>query len=178
MSDYKITLAVRNKVPVQVSGTRHLVCDNADYMLTLDLDEDWDAYETKTVLFVLPGGAGTIPVLTEEDTCRIPVIQKPGTMRIGVTAGEELRTSREFEIVVLRSIRTVADDEAETVPPDLAQQIIERLDEIDEKLESGGGGSGGGVNVEYDPETGDLTITSLSGGVVYDPETGNLTIGG
>lgn len=165
MSEYEITMAIRRKVPLQTGGVKSLVCDNGDYTLRIDGDEEWAEHGIKTVLFVLPGGAGTVTVLTEEDVCRIPVITKPGTLRIGVTAGEELRTTREMEIPVTRSIRTVAGEEVPQVPPDVTQQIITRLDKLER------------VQIEYDPETGDMTIRLPSGTVDYDPGTGNLTIG-
>lgn len=60
------------------------------------------------------------------------------------------------------------------IPASETERILARL----EKLEEGGTGGGGSINVTYDDTTGELTITSASGGVVYDEATGELTIGG
>lgn len=130
MNDYNITIAIKNKVPILVSGPRYLVCDNSDYTLTLETDEEWAAYATKTVLVVLPGGSA-YAVLTSGDKCTLPILPRPGEIRIGVQAGE-LHTSMDLPYAVKRSIATIAGEEATEIPPDLAQQIITRLDALEE----------------------------------------------
>ena len=147
MAKYDIEMKVQEKMAYHAGGQSMMVCDNADYELVLDLDEEWEAYETVTVLFTLPAYHGTIEVLCTDGRCKIPVVQTPGVLRIGVTAGAELHTTRWMEINVLPSIRTTAGRETAAVPPDVAQQIIERLDE----LEKGGGSGGGSGGVAFEP---------------------------
>lgn len=183
MNDYNIVIGIRNKVPVRLSGPDYIVCDNSNYTVTLVTDGEWDEFRTKTVLFVLPSSRrNTASVLTEENACQVPVIQRPGTLTIGVTAGN-IRTTRELELQVRPSVRTLAGAEAAEVPPDLAQQIIQRQDLLEERVEeleeNGGGGDCGGVSVTFDEATGELLITSSHPDtVVFNPETGELTIGG
>lgn len=140
----EFVISVRDKVPRVVSGVQNMVCDNGNYTISLDLDSEWDDYRTLTVLFVLPRDSGTVATLCTGRTCAVPVVSVPGTMQIGITAGEVLRTSRPAEIYVRESIRTKAGEEVATVPPDVTQQIIDRID----ALEKGGGGSGGGTAFE------------------------------
>ena len=140
---YEIKMRVQEKAAFYAGGEVKIVCDNADYELVLDLDAEWDPFETVTVLFTLPVCQGTIEVLCTGRRCAVPQIQVPGVLRVGVTAGEQLHTTRWMEVNVIPSIRTSAGREAATIPPDLAQQIIERLDELEN---SGGGGSGGGTS--------------------------------
>lgn len=137
---YEINMTVKEKKTIYAGIQSVMICDNADYELVLELDEEWDSYETVTVLFKLPGHQGTIGTLCTGRRCPVPLVQVPGMLRIGVTAGTELHTTRWMEINVLPSIRTIAGREAAEIPPDLAQQIIERLDELEK-----GGGSGGGT---------------------------------
>jgi len=136
MSDHQITMVVRDKIPV-LSGERYIVCHNEDYALILDLDAEWDAYDTVTVLFHMPRG-GTVTVLSEGRRCAVPACTEQGIMRVGITAGNVLRTSTPAEITVLRSARNDAEEEAVTMPPDITQQIIERQDELEKKIEHGG----------------------------------------
>lgn len=130
MNEYNITVAVKNKVPILVSGPRYLVCDNSDYTITLETDEEWVPYTTKTVLIVVPGGSA-YAVLTEKDRCALPILTRPGEIRIGVQAGE-LHTSMDLPYAVKRSIATLAGDEATEIPPDVAQQLISRLDNLEQ----------------------------------------------
>ena len=145
MSDHQITMVVRDKIPV-LAGERYIVCHNEDYELILDLDAEWDAYDTVTVLFHMPRGGGTVTVLSEGRKCAVPACTEQGIMRVGITAGNVLRTSTPAEITVLRSARNDADEDAVTMPPDITQQIIERQDELEKKIDGmtpGGGGTGG-----------------------------------
>ena len=135
---YEIEMKVQGKAAFYAGGETKIVCDNADYELVLDLDAEWDSHETVTVLFALPACRGTVEVLCTGRRCKIPVVQVPGSLRIGVTAGEQLHTTRWMETTVIPSIRTAAGDTVAEVPPDITQQIIERLDELEK-----GGGSGG-----------------------------------
>lgn len=142
MSDHQITMVVRDKIPV-LSGERYIVCHNEDYELILDLDPEWNAYDTVTVLFHMPRGGGTVTVLSDGRRCAVPACTEQGIMRIGITAGNVLRTSTPAEITVLRSARNDADEEAVTMPPDITQQIIARQDELEKKFEQGGVGGEG-----------------------------------
>ena len=57
MTDIKIT--VRDKAPLYTDT--EIYCNNSDYTVTWDLDEEWAAYDTKTM-------RTTFPDCTYEDT--------------------------------------------------------------------------------------------------------------
>lgn len=130
---YEIKMRVQEKAAFYAGGETIIVCDNADYELALELDAEWDPFETVTVLFTLPACRGTIEVLCTGRRCAVPQIQVPGVLRVGVTAGEQLHTTRWMELNVIPSIRTSAGRDVATIPPDLAQQIIGRLDELENR---------------------------------------------
>lgn len=146
--EYNTVMAVRRKRIARLSGEESFICDNENYTLTFDFDDEWTEHNTKTALFILPGGE-CVPVLTDGDTCAVPVITRPGILYVGVKAGSVLKTTAPIGITVQRSAQTICGHEAAQIPPDLAQQIMERVDALDERVtfleQNGGGGSGGGM---------------------------------
>ena len=146
--EYNTVMAVMRKRLVRLSGEESFICDNENYTLTFEFDDEWMEHVTKTVLFILPGGE-CVPVLTKEDTCTVPAITKPGILYVGVKAGSMLKTTAPIGIPVNRSAQTLCGPEAAQIPPDVAQQIMERVDALDERVtfleQNGGGGSGGGM---------------------------------
>jgi hypothetical protein len=126
--EYNTIIAVRRKRPEVLSGEDAFICDNENYTLTFQFDDEWTEHATKTVLFVMPGGK-CVAVLMEGDSCRVPRVTRPGTLYIGVKAGSVLKTTAPIEIPVNRSAQTLCGGYSATIPPDLAQQIIERMDE-------------------------------------------------
>ena len=126
--EYNTIIAVRRKRPEVLSGEDAFICDNENYTLTFQFDDEWTEHATKTVLFVMPGGK-CVAVLMEGDSCRVPRVTRPGTLYIGVKAGSVLKTTEPIGIPVNRSAQTLCGGYSATIPPDLAQQIIERMDE-------------------------------------------------
>lgn len=147
--EYNTVMAVRRKRIARLSGEESFICDNENYTLTFEFDDEWAEHTTKTVLFILPGGE-CVPVLTDGDTCAVPRITRPGILYIGVKAGSVLKTTAPFGITVQRSAQTICGNEAAQIPPDLAQQIMERVDALDERVtfleQNGGGGSDNGTS--------------------------------
>ena len=90
----EIVITVRNK-EAQAS-VRSIVCDNTDYTLRFDFDEQWGA-GAKMVYFVLQGVGALAPALMEGDTCSIPSVHlNDGVGRqlaVGVQQGT-VKTSR------------------------------------------------------------------------------------
>lgn len=118
MPDINITVAHK----VAVSDTQSIVCDNSDYMVHWTLDEDWSAYDTKTMRTIYMDG-------TYEDTVfsgnviELPVCTVPGAVQIGLFAGN-LRTSRVAILRALPSVRSGAGA-PEDPTPHVYDQIME-----------------------------------------------------
>lgn len=94
MPDINITVARK----VAVSDTQSIVCDNSDYMVHWALDEEWSAYDTKTMRTIYMDGTYTDTVFSGAEV-ELPVCTVPGAVQIGLFAGN-LRTSR---VAILRA---------------------------------------------------------------------------
>lgn len=88
MPDINITVAHK----VAVSDTQSIVCDNSDYRVHWTLDEDWSAYDTKTMRTIYMDGTFKDTVFGG-GTVELPVVTVPGAVQIGLFAGD-IRASR------------------------------------------------------------------------------------
>ena len=82
MPDINITVAHK----VAVSDTQSIVCDNSDYTVRWTLDEEWSAYDTKTMRTIYMDGTFTDKVFAGDET-ELPVCTVPGVVQIGLFAG-------------------------------------------------------------------------------------------
>ena len=120
MPDINITVAHK----VAVSDTQAIVCDNSDYTVHWTLDEDWSAYDTKTMRTIYMDGTFTDRVFNG-DTVELPVCTVPGVVQIGLFAGD-LRTSRVAILRALPSVRSAAGAPADPTP-DVYDQIMDLI---------------------------------------------------
>ena len=118
MPDINITVAHK----VAVSDTTTIVCDNSDYTVHWTLDEDWSAYDTKTMRTIYMDGTFTDKVFSGAEV-ELPVCTVPGAVQIGLFAGN-LRTSRVAILRALPSVRSAAGAPADPTP-DVYDQIME-----------------------------------------------------
>ena len=118
MPDINITVAHK----VAVSDTQSIVCDNSDYTVHWTLDEDWNAYDTKTMRTIYMDGTYTDKVFSG-DTIALPVCTVPGVVQIGLFAGD-IRTSRVAILRALPSVRS-ADGAPADPTPDVYDQLME-----------------------------------------------------
>lgn len=150
MADTHFVIAIRNKVPVLVSGPPCIVTDNSDYTIELLLDAQWDGLDAKTVYYAFDlAGAIVHPITGNHDT--VPMMTKPGVVYIGVSAGDIL-TTRPLAVKVASSIRDMAGVEIPEPEPEVYDRIMEMINNHEtriKRLEAGGtggsGGSGGGI---------------------------------
>lgn len=127
MPDINITVAHK----VAVSDTQSIVCDNSDYTVHWTLDEDWSAYDTKTMRTIYMDGTYEDTVFNG-DTIALPVCTVPGAVQIGLFAGN-LRTSRVAILRALPSVRSAAGAPADPTPDvyDQLMEIIKGLGGVD-----------------------------------------------
>jgi hypothetical protein len=120
MPDINITVAHK----VAVSDTQSIVCDNSDYTVHWTLDEDWSAYDTKTMRTIYMDGTFTDRVFSGNEIA-LPVCTVPGVVQIGLFAGN-LRTSRVAILRALPSVRSGAGAPADPTP-DVYDQLMELI---------------------------------------------------
>lgn len=127
MPDINITVAHK----VAVSDTQSIVCDNSDYMVHWTLDEEWGAYDTKTMRTIYMDGTYTDTVFSG-DTIALPVCTVPGAVQIGLFAGN-IRTSRVAILRAMPSVRSGAGAPADPTPDvyDQLMEIIKGLGVVD-----------------------------------------------
>lgn len=120
MPDINITVAHK----VAVSDTQTIVCDNSDYTVHWTLDEEWSAYDTKTMRTIYMDGTFEDKVFSG-DTIELPVCTVPGAVQIGLFAGN-IRTSRVAILRALPSVRSAAGAPADPTP-DVYDQLMELI---------------------------------------------------
>ena len=125
MPDINITVAHK----VAVSDTQSIVCDNSDYTVHWALDEEWRAYDTKTMRTIYMDGTFEDKVFSG-DTIELPVCTVPGVVQIGLFAGD-IRTSR---VVILRALPSVRS--AAGAPADPTESVYDQLMERMAQLET------------------------------------------
>lgn len=124
MPDINITVAHK----VAVSDTQSIVCDNSDYTVHWTLDEDWSAYDTKTMRTIYIDGTYTDKVFAG-DTIALPVCTVPGVVQIGLFAGD-IRASRMAILRALPSVRSAAGAPADP-PESVYDQMMERMAQLE-----------------------------------------------
>lgn len=151
-----IKITVRNKLPI--CGDVAIVCNNSDYTVIWELDEEWDGYDTKTMRTVYKDGTYTDTVFTG-DTVALPVVTVPGTVKIGLYAGD-IRTSR---AALIRAFPSITSDDGTPAAPsdDVYDQIMEQFNGIRSVPE---GGKKGQVLTKLSDETGDAGWQTPTGG--------------
>lgn len=124
MPDINITVAHK----VAVSDTQSIVCDNSDYTVHWTLDEEWSAYDTKTMRTIYMDGTFEDAVFSGNEIA-LPVCTVPGAVQIGLFAGN-IRASRMAILRALPSVRSAAGapDDPE---PDVYDQLMERMAQLE-----------------------------------------------
>ena len=120
MPDINITVAHK----VAVSDTQSIVCDNSDYTVHWTLDDEWSAYDTKTMRTIYMDGTYTDTVFSG-GVVALPVCTVPGVVQIGLFAGD-IRTSRVAILRALPSVRSAAGA-PEDPAPNVYDQIMELI---------------------------------------------------
>lgn len=96
-----IEVNVSNKIARLADKNTVAVCENSDYVIHFNFDEEWVAYETKTARFKW-GGKYTDVVFTGNE-CAMPVINNVYSVKIGVYAGN-LHTTTSALLMMKKSI--------------------------------------------------------------------------
>lgn len=119
----EINITVKNKV---AKGCRKsIVCDNSDYVMKFEFDEEWSGLTTKTARFIWNNQYRD--VVFEGDSCAVPVITSAGYFSVGVFAGD-LKTTTPAVFSCRKSILSEAGTPSEPTP-DVYAEIMRLLNE-------------------------------------------------
>jgi hypothetical protein len=122
-----ISITVTDKRPVCTAGTT-VVCDNSDYIVHWDLDEEWSAYDSKTMRVIYMDSTYADTVFSG-DSVALPPVPVPGCVQIGLYAGD-IHTSRMAFLRALSSVRSASGAPANPTP-DVYDQLMERMAQLE-----------------------------------------------
>lgn len=120
----EININVRDKC---AEGEGVVICNNSDYAVVWDLDEEWTPYDAKTMRVNLADGTYQ-DVVFSGDTAALPVLSTPGWASVGLYAGD-LHTSRAADLRVLPSVTTPGGAPADPAE-DVYDQLTEKLNRL------------------------------------------------
>lgn len=141
-----IVIKVVDKVPIVVSGPQYVVCDNSDYTVVWQLDEEWAQFESRTMQVNYKDGTYE-RVLFTGNTCALPAIPVPGPVHVGLFAGD-IHTTRPARLLAVRSATTDCGEERDPMPDGYAQAIKA----LDGKLDKNQGAENAGKALVVDAE--------------------------
>ena len=133
-----IVIKVVDKVPIVVSGPQYVVCDNSDYTVVWQLDEEWAQLEHRTMQVNYKDGTYE-RVLFTGDTCTLLAIPVSGPVHVGLFAGD-IHTTRPARLLAVRSATTDSGEERDPMPDGYAQAIKA----LDAKLDKNQGADNAG----------------------------------
>lgn len=133
-----IVIKVVDKVPIVVSGPQYVVCDNSDYTVVWQLDEEWAQFEHRTMQVNYKDGTYE-RVLFTGDSCTLPAIPVSGPVHVGLFAGD-IHTTRPARLLAVRSATTDNGEERDPMPNGYAQAIKA----LDAKLDKNQGADNAG----------------------------------
>lgn len=133
-----IVIKVTDKVPELVSGPEYVVCDNSDYTVVWQLDEEWAQFEHRTMQVNYKDGTYE-RVLFTGDSCTLPALPVPGPVHVGLFAGD-IHTTRPARLLAVRSATTDGGEERDPMPNGYAQAI----QALDTKLDKNQGAENAG----------------------------------
>lgn len=120
----EINIKVRDKC---AEGEGVVICNNSDYTVHWDLDEEWTPYDTKTMRVNLADGTYQDVVFTG-NTATLPVLTASGWVSVGLHAGD-IHTSRAARLLALSSVLTPGGSPAAPAE-DVYAQIMAKLNEL------------------------------------------------
>lgn len=121
-----IDISVKNKIATLVDPNAYGVCHNGDYIVHFDFDSEWDEFATKTMRINYGGYSDS--VIFSGTECALPIVGQPGTVEIGVFAGD-LHTTTPATISFIKSITSASGPEPDPTPGVYAQ-IIKMLEDL------------------------------------------------
>ena len=123
----ELNVIVRGKIAQGVKG-QYAVCENSDYTVKFDFDDDWCSQKYKTARFIWNDKYED--VVFEGDECSLPIVSDTYCLKVGVFAGD-LQTTTPAIIVMKKSI-LCGSATAEKPSEDVYSQIMALLNDLKE----------------------------------------------
>lgn len=158
-----IPITVRNKIATIGNRDAYYVCGNSDFRVVFEFDDDWAEHSVKTARFSYEGKFQDI--LFEGNECFIPYIIGTKYLDVGVFAGDLLSSTP----ARVRAKESILCQGSIPEPPseDVYNQLIGMYEELEKKIDTGGGTGGEGFSpiavVEQDYDGARITITDKNG---------------
>ena len=155
----EVVIKVADKVPELVSmPPRGITCDNSDYTVVWQLDEEWAQFEHRTMQVNYSDGTYE-RVLFTGDSCALPAIPVKDWFYVGLFAGD-IHTTRPLKLFGSKAV-TTGDGEERTPMPNGYAQAIEALDG---KLDKNQGAANAGKVLVINKSGNVVPGTASSGG--------------
>lgn len=115
---------------IKIEGDPCILCNNDDYVLSVNFDAEWSDIHLKTARFVAVSGKETTPidVVFEGNTVSVPPISNAELVYVGIFAGD-IRATTKAGIRCEKSILCGSGTPA-TPTPDVYAQIMELFNEV------------------------------------------------
>ncbi len=131
MSTTDIIIKVTGKIATTMDAPV-IVCGNSDYRIYFKFDQEWETSNAKTARFVFrrSGKIERIEVAFTGTVVGVPVLSGIDEVYVGVYAGE-LHTTTPARVICKRSILCLDAEEHEAPAPDVYQQILATMNNLD-----------------------------------------------
>lgn len=155
----EVVIKVADKVPELVSmPPRGITCDNSDYTVVWQLDEEWAQFEHRTMQVNYSDGTYERALFTG-DSCALPAIPVKDWFYVGLFAGD-IHTTRPVRLFANRAITTDSGEERDPMPNGYAQAIAA----LDGKLDKNQGVANAGKALVINNSGDVVPGTASSGG--------------
>lgn len=126
-----INVKVVNKV-ASVIGSPAIICGNSDYNISIDFDTEWETLDVKTARFVYTkdGKLQYIDVTFSGTQVSAPILSGIDEVYLGVYASN-LHTTTPARIICKRSILCTDPDQHEEPDPDVYQQLMDVINNLE-----------------------------------------------
>lgn len=124
----ELYVQVKNKIAIN-SKPIVPVCDNNDYVIIFDFDEEWNSLKTKTARFIY--NKNYTDVIFDGNKCPLPIIRNTNSFTVGVFAGD-LHTTTPAYFRVNRSILSGTETPAPPEESSVYNTIMKKLNQISE----------------------------------------------
>lgn len=126
----ELYVQVKNKIAIN-SKPIVPVCDNNDYVIIFDFDEEWNSLKTKTARFIY--NKNYTDVIFDDNKCPLPIIRNTNSFTVGVFAGD-LHTTTPAYFRVNRSILSGTEAPAPPEESSVYNTIMKKLNQISEDV--------------------------------------------
>ncbi len=155
----EVVIKVADKVPELVSmPPRGITCDNSDYTVVWQLDEEWAHFEHRTMQVNYSDGTYE-RVLFTGDSCALPAIPVKDWFYVGLFAGD-IHTTRPLRLFGSKAVTTGDGEERTPMPNGYAQAIAA----LDGKLDKNQGAANAGKALVINKSGDVVPGTASSGG--------------